>query len=359
MKIKNLLPTILLVYLILSFSTGCGDDTSIIPVPTNGVTFTPTPTTVIPTAMPTAIPTEPIGQGTWQELSPLNPPFARSEHTMVTIDGDIYLFGGYADDTNISSSQVLDELWKFNKDNSQWEKKAPSQSPSPRKAHSAVVYNNKMIIFGGTDAANTPLNDIWSYDPYTNTWEDISPVNRPPARSYHTAVMASNEMIITGGFTPPGTYMKDTWSYDMVNNVWSQKADFTGDENMMYGAAGAYNNGYFYIFGTTGNSLYRYNVSTETWDVTTVGNPPPSRELAGVAQVGSMVYLFGGAGTSSFYKDSWALNLTDNVWTQVADMPYPVISGKATATGQGIIYFGGMGSDLELTNKTILFGEQN
>lgn len=75
--------------------------------------------------------------------------------------------------------------------------------PRPRRAHTTVLYKNKLIIFGGGNGA-TALNDVW--------WLDVSvPPERmrwtqqqthgvgPSPRGYHTANLVSNVMVVLGG----------------------------------------------------------------------------------------------------------------------------------------------------------------
>lgn len=45
-------------------------------------------------------------------------------------------------------------------------------APSARKGHTAVVFDSKMVVFGGqTDKA--PLNDLWLFNPSDNTWKQL------------------------------------------------------------------------------------------------------------------------------------------------------------------------------------------
>lgn len=62
---------------------------------------------------------------------------------MVSWCNSLFVFGGQGNDNSV---------YQFNTCNYKW-KKIPSNtsSPSRRSGHSAVIYNNKMIVFGGYD----------------------------------------------------------------------------------------------------------------------------------------------------------------------------------------------------------------
>ena len=72
--------------------------------------------------------------------------------------------------------------------------------PTPRIGHTAVLYENKIVIFGGEGPNKELFNEIFSYDLSTSTWSKIQSVGSLPApRSYHTACINQDNMIIFGG----------------------------------------------------------------------------------------------------------------------------------------------------------------
>ena len=36
--------------------------------------------------------------------------------------------------------------------------------PNPRAGHSAVLFGDSMVVFGGKDDENNKLNDLWEFD---------------------------------------------------------------------------------------------------------------------------------------------------------------------------------------------------
>ena len=60
--------------------------------------------------------------------------------------------------------------------------------PSARQAHSSVVYNGKMVVFGGYDGSHK--NDTWTLDLTTFAWALLTTTGtKPSARYGHSSVV--------------------------------------------------------------------------------------------------------------------------------------------------------------------------
>jgi hypothetical protein len=76
--------------------------------------------------------------------------------------------------------------------------------PPPRRAHTTVLYQSKIWVFGGGNGLQA-LNDVWTLDVGTSLdrmkWEQITITGRkrPSPRGYHTANLVQNMMIVVGG----------------------------------------------------------------------------------------------------------------------------------------------------------------
>lgn len=73
------------------------------------------------------------------------------------------IFGGF--ERGVRKNSII----QYHFDNNLWEKieHKSEEAPIPRAGHSAVIYDNKMYIFGGKDEDNEKLKDLWSFD-FTN-----------------------------------------------------------------------------------------------------------------------------------------------------------------------------------------------
>ena len=43
--------------------------------------------------------------------------------------------------------------------------------PPIRAGHSAIIYGDNMLVFGGKDDSNNKLNDLWAFNFSTYCWE--------------------------------------------------------------------------------------------------------------------------------------------------------------------------------------------
>ena len=50
-----------------------------------------------------------------------------------------------------------------------------AQKPCSRAGHSAIVFKDNMIVFGGKNDENMKLNDVWSFNLNTYEWSEIRP----------------------------------------------------------------------------------------------------------------------------------------------------------------------------------------
>ena len=97
-----------------------------------------------------------------------------------------------------------------------------SEHPSKRWGHSAILYNDSMIIFGGRHLQRS-LSNLYSLDFSTFTWSKIEPINNPPlARDSHSAVLYDEcNMIIFGGNGLTSKF-NDLWSFDFNEFKWTK-----------------------------------------------------------------------------------------------------------------------------------------
>jgi hypothetical protein len=107
----------------------------------------------------------------------------------------MYVFGGI-------DGSYRNDVHRLNLDTLTWSGAlSPSGTPpSPRWAHSAVVYGNYMYVFGGHDGSNK--NDFHRLNLDTLTWSGaLSPSGTPPSpRWAHRAVVYGNYMYVFGGY---------------------------------------------------------------------------------------------------------------------------------------------------------------
>jgi len=293
----------------------------------------------------------------WKELNPATKPTARAGHTMVTINGDVYLFGGFETGTVSAKglegaaymsgggitgpgpvrNGVVSGNWKF--DGQNWQKIADNNPPPARYLHTGIVYRNKMFVFGGQTSL-TYSSDLWEYDPATNTWQQLLQKGtvKPQARSNHSAIVTQDgKMIVYGGKTS-ATQQADAyaWSFDLATETWTRKSANPYGSLDCHTATMANNK--MYVFGGNSgsakkNDAFSYDPAADTWTkVSTQGTPPDPRAFSAMTTEGTSFYIFGGENNSGvFFNDTWEFNTATNTWTRRDNIPLGVTrAGAAT-----------------------------
>jgi len=143
-------------------------------------------------------------------------PESRDEHTMV-LDGDsMVIFGGYLD------LQRTNHLFRYHFKENRWERVIPvgGVEPAPRSGHSAVVWGDQMVIFGGKDQDANKLEDVWSLDLNSATWRKLEGGDAPKGRSGHSANLFGDCMVVFGGIFEITQELNDMHFYDLKRQRW-------------------------------------------------------------------------------------------------------------------------------------------
>lgn len=71
--------------------------------------------------------------------------------------------------------------------------------PSPRRAHTSVIWRGHLYIFGGGDGARA-LNDVYTLNLKDNTWSMVETTGaKPEPRGYHSGTLVGDKLVIYGG----------------------------------------------------------------------------------------------------------------------------------------------------------------
>ncbi|KAF2273662.1 galactose oxidase [Westerdykella ornata] len=94
------------------------------------------------------------------------------------------------------------------------------RSPPARTNHSVVTWNEKLYLFGGTDGVRW-FNDVWTYEPRSNSWTELSCIGYiPVAREGHSAALVNDTMYIFGGRTQEGIDLGDLAAFRISSRRW-------------------------------------------------------------------------------------------------------------------------------------------
>jgi len=148
-------------------------------------------------------------------------PPGRLCHTAVTNNNKMYIYGGHI--TQPSSEYfhtVKQDLYEYDLITRGWREIPVSEGAPRRTEHTAVVYNNSMVIFGGY-SGNGYENSVMVFNFAAQAWQQlVAQGEAPSARSAHTAVVVGNSMYIFGGWN--GLHcMNDLHELNFETNTWT------------------------------------------------------------------------------------------------------------------------------------------
>ncbi len=240
----------------------------------------------------------------WTELPPL--PIARANATAVTIDGNLYVIGGYNSDRGGARS----DNHRYNVAAQQWSTATAALFPASG-AGSAVV-DGEILLFGGFDN-QTESTAVQRYSPSSDSWTLGTPM--PLARSEFSAVTVDDQIYLIGGnvlsitssagVTPTMKALSSTVVsvYDPRQDSWREVAPLPVGR-VAYAAAVRANQIFViggsdkWVNGTIQATVLVYDISSNTWAYS-APLPMVRSGLRGVA-VQDNLYIFGGYGDNGY-----------------------------------------------------------
>ncbi|KAH7333205.1 hypothetical protein BKA65DRAFT_403806 [Rhexocercosporidium sp. MPI-PUGE-AT-0058] len=165
----------------------------------------------------------------WSRAVPAGPrPSGRYGHSLNILGSKIYVFGGQVEGYfmndlvafDLNQLQVPTNRWEMLIRNSEEGGPPQGQIPPARTNHSVVTYNEKLYLFGGTNGFQW-FNDVWCYDPVPNTWVSLDCIGYIPApREGHAAAIVDDVMYIFGGRTEEGADLGDLAAFRITSRRW-------------------------------------------------------------------------------------------------------------------------------------------
>ncbi|EKG11744.1 Kelch repeat type 1 [Macrophomina phaseolina MS6] len=165
----------------------------------------------------------------WSRALPAGPrPSGRYGHTLNILGSRIYIFGGQVEGFffndlvafDLNALQVPNNRWEVLIPNSSDGGPPPGQIPPARTNHTIVTWNDKLYLFGGTDGINW-FSDVWAYDPKANAWSELDCIGYIPlAREGHAAAIVNDTMYVFGGRTREGTDLGDLAAFKITSRRW-------------------------------------------------------------------------------------------------------------------------------------------
>ncbi|XP_067949053.1 kelch-like protein 10 [Watersipora subatra] len=218
----------------------------------------------------------------WIECQWGDPLGPRAYHGTATIDGLIYICGGFDGIEYFNSTRCFHPLEKT------WTDVSPMNA---RRCYvSVTVLDKKIYAMGGYDGANRQ-NSAERYDPSSNQWSLIAPMSQQ--RSDASAATLNDKVFIVGGFN--GTEcMNSAEYYNPTTNQW------TGISQMRSRRSGigiiAHHGCIFAIGGFNGvarlSTAEKWDSQRNTW--TTIAEMYSPRSNYAIEVIDDMIFAIGG-----------------------------------------------------------------
>jgi hypothetical protein len=343
-----------------------------------------------------------------QKSAPLRPPPGCCQSLVSYRDRFLILFGGG------SLYRFSNEVFVYDLESRSWACRQPENSDivAPRLGHSAVVYKDTMIVYGGQDLHSPVVYDeVLQLDLLHWRWSLLHHAppfpEGPGARRLHSAHVIADCMYVLLG-APFERNESFVWSLDLRAGVWrdthptilslstlscasrlrweEEPLLHDGDQTRLCGCCTALSGNCVYVFGgyvvqdgeagynhgplTYAQTLYEFNAARNTWRLMRPAQPfplPPRRYAAAMVAHGGHVYVFGGDANQEdvawYFDDVWRISVSASsrgngydggsagVWERVAVAgtgPSPR-SGCAYAYARSSLYLvGGERGPMEL-----------
>ena len=151
----------------------------------------------------------------WVETSSMNT--KRCSFALIYFQDEIWALGGFSNESSqdaIETYNIADNRWTT----------VDTKLLSKRCGHSAVVHNKKFFVIGGVDQGdfdeNRELSSVEVYSSVTNQFSFVSPMSR--ARVNFGCSVFNNKLVVFGGSVSATGITDSVEVYDIENDVWSE-----------------------------------------------------------------------------------------------------------------------------------------
>jgi N-acetylneuraminic acid mutarotase len=245
--------------------------------------------------------------------------------------GHFWLSGG----VDLDDRGMLADFWEFDVSTGQWTTVSSNITPGGRGSSATWVdSSNRLWLFGGDGPSAVVvqdlMNDLWVYDPTAQSWTLVNgPSTSNGAGTYGTQGVAAAGNV-------PGARAGAAYWIDGSDNLWL----FGGGGMDASGNVGALadlwrfdptSGQWAWITGSqTANAGGNYGVQ----GVASATNAPPARTgaTAWIDSSGAL-WLFGGAGSTSYFGDVWKFDTVAGQWTWVSGSSSPDNTGNYGSIG--------------------------
>ena len=277
----------------------------------------------------------PLRPAYWQQQTASAHWTARSNHSAVAYNDKIWVFGG-------SDGSNDNEVWS-SEDGITWQQATINGSHwSERRSHTSLVFNNKIWLLGGQTNSERQ-NDVWSSSD-GSTWIQVVADADWTGRHSHNSLVFDNKMWVMAGFD--GSIQNDVWSSaDGITWTENTAANNSSTFSTRYTAQAVTYNGKMWLLGGR-NATSRLNDVWSSSDginwtqVTNSASWSVRSEFKAVV-FDNKIWVMGGYNGSSRLNDIWyssdGINWTQqaisNIWSVRDDFTSVVFDGQLWVLG--------------------------
>lgn len=240
-------------------------------------------------------------QEPWRYLTEI-PHVKQGSFGISVLNNCIYVIGG-SYDISLDNEDVHPFGFKYNPLTSEWTTIKPMNSDRCR--FSLNVLEGFLIAVGGhnegfshqmDDQVENNVASVEKYDPSTDSWAILTPM-MDGNRSQHAGATYKDKLYISGGIDSYGAVLNTLYEYDLTSDTWSKTSNITprADHVML-----RQDKKFFFCGGWQESEGQRRLISAiECYDINTssmsvITNIPTPRFHAGVTMIGNKIYFIGG-----------------------------------------------------------------
>jgi N-acetylneuraminic acid mutarotase len=235
--------------------------------------------------------------GTWRDAA--EAPLALHHANAAAVDGRMIVAGYYV---GASFTTVNGRVLEYDPALDAWSERGLMPAGSERASACVATLGGRIYLFGGA-RLGASVTDASAYDVVTDTWEELPPLPEP--REHCLAAAIGDTLFIAAGRSGGiGGFQPNTWAFDPAQSAYTARAPIPTPRG---GVAGAVLDGKLLVFGGEGNGgdasgvfddVEAYDAASDSWSPL----PPmlEPRHGLGAAELDGRVYLPGGASAQGF-----------------------------------------------------------
>ncbi|MFZ2958662.1 MAG: hypothetical protein WA705_17370 [Candidatus Ozemobacteraceae bacterium] len=242
-----------------------------------------------------------------------------------------------------------------------WVVTAPAGFPA-RTTFTTQMYNGKFYFFCGINSAGTAVNSVNTYDPVTNTYGTIAGATTASRGRPRSCVFDEKIFIIGGNNGGASAYAWDDNGVSTVQIFDPQTGLLSAGPSLdtPRGAPGVTTDGdAIYAFaGMNGSGVAQNTLSMYVagrWVPVPTISPPTARSMPGLVYYKGFLYAFGGRYDSSTIRNNCPrLNLSTLTWdtTTIPVLPATLGDMVAVLVGSRVFLIGGLNDGSNDSDRT-------